>query len=58
MERIVIVAGRRDVIDVYRKSRALWIAVGEHRGRRIEIKGRSKAAVVAHWRATAQCDGG
>jgi len=42
------------VITIYQKSEAVWLAVGDYRGERIEVNG-SSANVTAKWVEAARC---
>ena len=44
-------------ITVYRKSKTVWIAVGEYMGERIETKASSQRSAAAHWREAARYKG-
>jgi hypothetical protein len=44
-------------ISVYKKSKTVWIAVGEYMDERIEVKGSSQSAATAHWREAARYKG-
>jgi hypothetical protein len=50
---IVKVWGRDVEITVYQKSKSVWIAVGDHNGESIEVKGASEGAAAKLWRETA-----
>ena len=52
--RTVYVLGSPHQINVQRKWKTVWIASGDYAGRRIEVKGRSEAAVVAAWQRAAR----
>ena len=41
-------------MNVQRKYRSVWIAVGDYRGARIEVKGRTEAQAVAAWQRAAE----
>ena len=47
-ERTVHVWAIPHVITVHQKSKAVWVAVGDYKGERIEIEG-SSANVTAKW---------
>jgi hypothetical protein len=47
-KRTVYVWAIPHVITVYQKSGTVWVAVGDYRGERIEVKG-SSANVAAKW---------
>jgi hypothetical protein len=36
-------------ITIYQRSKTVWIAAGGHRGRDLEVKGRSQAIALALW---------
>jgi hypothetical protein len=50
----VDVWGKSYEIRVYQKSKTVWIAVGEYKGERIEVKGRSSRSAVMAWRDAAR----
>jgi hypothetical protein len=52
--RIIQLSGRPQEINVQRKYKSVWVAAGEYRGRRIEVKGRSESLAVAAWIASAK----
>jgi len=41
-------------IEVYQKSKVVWIAVGRYLGKRYEVKDRSPTAAAKLWAATAK----
>lgn len=45
------------VVDVHQKSKSVWIAVGEYKGERIEVKGRSEYSALKGWREAARYKG-
>jgi hypothetical protein len=47
------VLGKPQVVNVQRKYKSVWIAVGEYRGRRIQVKERTESEAVAAWVALA-----
>ena len=53
-ERTVHVWAIPHVITVHQKSKAVWVAVGDYMGERIEIEG-SSANVTAKWVEAARC---
>ncbi len=57
MEQTVKVWGKPHVVNVYQKSKSVWIAVGEYRGEVVEVRGRSESAAVAQWRRAAEYKG-
>lgn len=44
-------------VNVYQKSKSVWIAVGTYLGQSIEVKGRSASSALALWRDTARYKG-
>ena len=44
-------------ITVAQKSKSVWIAVGNHIGRIVEVKGRSESTAIALWRDAARYRG-
>jgi hypothetical protein len=48
-ERTVHVWAIPHVITVYQKSNAVWLAVGDYRGERIEAKGSSADVAANYW---------
>ena len=48
-ERTVYVWAIPHVITVHQKSKAVWVAVGDYRGGRIEAKGSSADAAANYW---------
>jgi hypothetical protein len=57
VKAIVDAWGERCEITVYRKSKTVWIAVGEYLGEQIETKGSSYRTAVARWRESARYRG-
>jgi hypothetical protein len=49
MKQSVIVWGERVEIDVHQKSKTVWIATGEYKGKYHEGKGSSPAAAARWW---------
>jgi hypothetical protein len=54
---IVNVWGTSYEISVYKKSKTVWIAVGDYMGERIETKGSSQSSAATHWREAARYKG-
>lgn len=54
MTRTIDVLGKPQAINVQRKYRSIWIAVGEYQGRRIQVKERTENQAMAAWVAVAQ----
>jgi hypothetical protein len=48
-ERTVHVWAIPHVITVYQKSEAVWLAVGDYRGKRIEANGSSADVAANYW---------
>lgn len=53
MTRTIVVLGKPQKVNVQRKYKSVWIAVGEYRGRRIQVKERTESDAVAAWVALA-----
>ncbi len=53
MRRTVYVWEEPQKVDVYQKSKTVWIAVGTYMGKRIEVNGRSENAAITHWQDAA-----
>jgi hypothetical protein len=51
--RTIDVLGKPQEINVQRKYKSVWVAVGEYRGRRIEVQERSENEAMAAWVAMA-----
>jgi hypothetical protein len=51
--RTIHVLGKPQEINVQRKYKSVWVAVGEYRGRRIEVQERSENEAMAAWVAMA-----
>jgi hypothetical protein len=49
MTRTIYLSGKAHDVNVQRKYKSVWLAVGEWMGRRIEVKERSEEAAVAAW---------
>ena len=54
MTRTIDVMGTPQKVNVQRKYRAVWIAVGDFVGKRIEVKEKTEADVVAAWQRAAE----
>jgi hypothetical protein len=54
LTRTVYVLGAPQQINVQRKWKTVWIASGNYAGKRIEVKRRTEAAVVAAWQRAAE----
>lgn len=48
-ERTVYVWDKPHKITIHHKSRTIWIARGEYRGKLIEVKDRSEGSAVRAW---------
>jgi len=57
MKLIVNVWNKPHEIDVYQKSKSVWIAVGEYMGERLEVKGRTESQAANNWREAARYKG-
>ncbi|HWN37770.1 MAG TPA: hypothetical protein VNP02_04685 [Gammaproteobacteria bacterium] len=53
MTRTIDVLGKPQEINVQRKYKSVWIAVGEYQGRRIEVRERTENQAMAAWVAMA-----
>jgi hypothetical protein len=53
-KREVKVWGTTQEIDVYQKSKTVWIAAGEYMGQRIEAKGRTESRALTSWQEAAR----
>jgi hypothetical protein len=53
----VLVGGRSYEISVYRKSKSVWIAVGDYMGVTITVQDRSEDAALKRWREAAEHKG-
>jgi len=51
--RTIDVLGKPHEVNVQRKYKSVWIAVGEFQGRRIQVTERTETEVVVAWVATA-----
>lgn len=52
-EHTVKVWDKPHVVAVSRKSKTVWIAVGEYMGATVEVKGTSENAALKRWREAA-----
>ena len=41
-------------VDVYQRSKSVWIAIGDYMGQSVEVKGSSASSAVAHWKEAAR----
>lgn len=57
MKRTVKVWDERYEITVYRKSKTVWIAVGEYMGESFEVTGRTDSQAANKWRVAARYKG-
>jgi len=57
MERTVRVWNEDVKVNVYQKSKSVWIAVGSYLGHHIEVKSRSANSALALWRDAARYKG-
>ena len=53
MTRTIELQGKPHEVNVQRKYKSVWIAVGEFQGRRIQVKERTETQAVAAWVAVA-----
>lgn len=54
MTRTIDLSGKPQEVNVQRTYRSVWIAVGEYKGERIEVRDRSEADVIAAWQRAAK----
>ena len=57
MKRTVTVHNKPHEIDVYQKSKSVWVAVGEYMGERLEVKGSTESQATSAWREAARYKG-
>ena len=57
-KHVVDVWGEKIEISVHRKYKTVWIAVGQYKGERIEVKDRSERAAAMAWKEAARYKGG
>ena len=57
-QRTVKVWDELQDVQLYRKSQAVWVAVGHYMGRTIEVKGRTSSQALASWSEAARYRGG
>ena len=57
MKLTVTVWGKQQEIEVYQKSKSVWIAVGEYMGERLEVKGATESQAANSWREAARYKG-
>lgn len=53
MDRSVNIWGEAFIVSVDQKSKTVWIAVGDHLGKRIQRTGRTASDAVRAWKAAA-----
>ena len=56
-KRTVTVWDNVHQITVQQQSKTVWVAVGEYRGERLEVKGKTDTQAVAAWRDVAKLKG-
>jgi hypothetical protein len=57
MELTVKVWDKPHEITVHKRSKSVWIAVGEYMGERLEVKGRTRTQAISAWREAARYKG-
>jgi hypothetical protein len=57
-QRTINVRDEPQDVQLYRKSKSVWIAAGHYQGRTIEVKGRTSSQALASWREAARDRGG
>jgi hypothetical protein len=53
MTRTIDFLGKPHEVNVQRKYKSIWIAVGEYQGRRIQVQERTENQAMAAWVAMA-----
>ncbi len=56
-KRTVTVWDKLHPLTVHQESKTVWLAVGEYRGERLEVKGKTDTEAVALWRDAAKLKG-
>jgi len=56
-QRTVIVWGKPQVVSVDRRSKSVWVAVGDYMGEPITVQDRSESAALKRWREAATYKG-
>ena len=56
-EKTVLVWDEPHTVEITRKSKVVWIAVGHYKGQRLEAKGNTASSAVLHWRDAARYRG-
>jgi hypothetical protein len=56
-EHTVVVWDKPYGITVYRKSKAVWVAVGNHMGESISVQDQSEGTAIKRWREAATYKG-
>lgn len=57
MEHTVSVWGRPETVEVYQKSKSVWVAVGDYMGQRVEVKDRGRGSALKRWQEAARSRG-
>jgi len=57
LKRRASVRGKPHEISLYRKSKNVWIAVGDYMGTTITVQDRSEGATIERWREVAEYRG-
>ncbi len=57
MTQTVLVHGKPHDVEVYQKSKTVWIAVGDCMGERLETKDSSSGAALKRWKEAAEYKG-
>ena len=53
-EQAIDISGQRFIIQVYQMAKAIWIAVGEHKGEQLRTRGKTATEAVKAWRRAAE----
>jgi lysylphosphatidylglycerol synthetase-like protein (DUF2156 family) len=57
MQRTVRIWENPNTVCVYRKSKSIWIAIGDYIGKHIEVRDQSESAALNRWREAAEYKG-
>ena len=56
-ERTVLVWNKQHKVEVFKKSRTVWIVAGDYMGKHIEVKGSRMATALSLWKDAARYRG-
>lgn len=57
MQRRVQVWGEPYTVEVFAKSKSVWVAVGDYMGKRLEVQDRSEGSALKRWKDAASYRG-